>query len=377
MIEKEKSLLTGGAILQLPEETEPAKLLYKPEDANIEIKIPANAVSPVDRIRRILEQEVIGQPRAIEAVCRALLRAESGLRNPARPIAVLFFAGPTGVGKTETVRALAKALHNDWREMIKIDCSEYSEPHAISRLVGSPPGYIGSDLPVIFSREAIEGIDKKIILFDEIEKAHWRLHNLLLQIMDEGRITLARRTKDDNGIIDMSHTIIILTSNVGGTDIEDVISNNRIGFKTGEKDPVKTDQEVYLAAKQAMKRAFSPEFRNRITDFIVFRALPREALFKILEKLLRQTSSRLAALGVSVMLTDRAKSFLVDRGLDLELGVRPLVKKVEHYIESKIAEFASYKVIQPGDFIVADVATEDGQNEHLIFKRAPRKRSKK
>lgn len=199
--------------------TEP-KLLYKPEEANIELKIPINATSPVDSIRNVLLQEVIGQPRAIDAVCRALLRSESGLRNPSRPIAVLFFAGPTGVGKTETVRALAKALHGDWREMIKIDCSEYSEPHSISRLVGSPPGYIGSDLPVVFSRELIEGKDRKIILFDEIEKAHWRLHNLLLQIMDEGRITLARRTKDDDGIIDMSQTIIVLTSNVGGTDIE-------------------------------------------------------------------------------------------------------------------------------------------------------------
>ena len=175
----------------------------------------------------------------------------------------------------------------------------------------------------------------------------------------------------------MSHSIIVLTSNVGGTDIENVIRSNRIGFKTGEKDPVQTDQEVYLAAKHAMKRAFSPEFRNRITDFVVFRALPREALYQILEKLMRQTMSRLTSLGVSVVLSERAKSFLVDSGLDLELGVRPLVKKVEHYIESKIAEFASYKVILPGDFIVADLATDNEQNEHLVFKRAARKKGKK
>ena len=184
-------------------------------DATIPVFIPPGARSPVDDIIEVLRREVIGQERAIEAIARALLRSREGFRTPGRPISTMFFAGPTGVGKTETVRALAKALHNDWRAILKIDCSEYSEPHAVARLIGAPPGYIGSDLPAIFTKENVEGVKNRLILFDEIEKAHFRLHHLLLQIMDEGRITLARRTKDDDGIVSFEDCIIVLTSNIG------------------------------------------------------------------------------------------------------------------------------------------------------------------
>ncbi|MEP0813441.1 MAG: ATP-dependent Clp protease ATP-binding subunit [bacterium] len=341
--------------------------------ATVPLKIKEDQPGPVDSIRRILTEEVIGQERAIEAICRALIRNYAGFRNPYKPIAVMYFAGPTGVGKTETARALARALHGDYRKMIKVDCSEYSEPHAISRLIGSPPGYVGSDLPVIFSKEAVEGKPNTIVLFDEIEKAHFRLHNLLLQIMDEGRLTLARRTKDDDGIVDFTNTIPIMTSNVGAPEIDRLMKEQRIGFKHQTVSMDKADQDIYETVKEAMKRAFTPEFRNRITDFIVFRALNREALYKILQKLLNISATRFAHLGFQVQLTQAARDWLVDRGLDLEMGVRPLVKAVERYIETKLAEHLGYGNIKPGDFIVADVAFDAQHDEdRIVFRRAKR-----
>jgi ATP-dependent Clp protease ATP-binding subunit ClpC len=346
--------------------------------ATIRMRIPLEKKTSVDYIRRILEEEVIGQSRAIDAICRALIRSDAGFRNPYRPIAVMFFAGPTGVGKTETARALAKALHGDFRKMIKVDCSEYSEPHAISRLIGSPPGYVGSDLPVIFSKETVEAEPNTVILFDEIEKAHFRLHNLLLQIMDEGRLTLARRTKDDDGIVDFTNTIMILTSNVGAAQIDSLMKEHRIGFKTQAVSMDKTDQDIYETVKEAMKRNFPPEFRNRITEFIVFRALHRDALNDILTKLLNISATRFAHLGFTLHLSKSARDWLVDRGLDLENGVRPLVRAVEKYIETKLAELHGYGQILPGDFILADFEFDaETDEERIIFKRAKRTRKSK
>jgi ATP-dependent Clp protease ATP-binding subunit ClpA len=291
----------------------------------------------------------------------------------------MFFAGPTGVGKTETVRALAKALHGDWRAVLKIDCSEYSEPHAIARLIGAPPGYIGSDLPAIFQRENVEGVKNRLILFDEIEKAHFRLHNMLLQIMDEGRVTLARRTKEDEGSVSFEDCIIILTSNVGASDIDRILHAHRIGFRNEKKTAkLQTDQQVYVAAREAMKSIFSPEFRNRITEFIVFRALERESLYKILQKLLNISAERFANMGFKLNLTPEAADWLVDRGVSHELGVRPLVRAVEKYIDTKVAELHAYGLIKAGDLLEAQVIETGEENNdgsmkmELGFFRAPR-----
>jgi len=297
----------------------------------------------------------------------------------------MFFAGPTGVGKTETVRALARALHKDWRAILKIDCSEYSEPHAVARLLGAPPGYIGSDLPAVFARENVEEQKNRLILFDEIEKAHPRLHNILLQIMDEGRVTLSKRSKDDDGIVSFEDCIIILTSNVGAQAIDNILHANRIGFRNEPSiDFVQTDQQIYEAAKEAMKKMFAPEFRNRITEFIVFRALERPSLYKILQKLLNISAERFAGLGFKLMLSDDARDWLVDHGLDQELGVRPLVRAVERHIDTKVAELHAYGLIQPGDILEAQVLPvldEAGNQEtdtngrprnELVFYRIPR-----
>ncbi len=379
--EKAKEIEAGEleSLAETPEDEriKPGESIILPE-AKIPVKIPEGKRTPVDRIRAILEEQVIGQTRAIDAICRALIRSHAGFRNPHKPIAVMFFAGPTGVGKTETARALAKALHGDFRKMIKVDCSEYSEPHAVARLIGSPPGYVGSDLPVVFSKEAVETEPNTIIVFDEIEKAHFRLHNLLLQIMDEGRLTLARRTKDDDGIVDFTQTIIILTSNIGAAQIDQLMKEQRIGFKTQSVPMEKADQDIYATVKDSMKRYFPPEFRNRITEFIVFRALHRDSLYLILHKLLTISATRFANLGFTLHLSKRAEDWLVDRGLDLENGVRPLVKAVERHIETKLAELHGYGQIKPGDFILADVEFDDEESEDkIVFKRAKRQRGGK
>lgn len=348
-------------------------------EATIPVVIPPGARSPVDDIVEVLRKEVIGQERAIQAIARALLRSREGFRTPGRPISVMFFAGPTGVGKTETVRALAKALHNDHRAVLKIDCSEYSEPHAIARLIGAPPGYVGSDLPAIFQRENVEGVKGRLLLFDEVEKGHYRLHNLLLQIMDEGRITLARRTKEDDGSVSFEDCIVIMTSNIGAFDIDNILHASRIGFRNEPPaaTAAQTDFQIYVAAKEAMKKMFSPEFRNRLTEFIVFRALSRVSLYEILQKLLNISAARFAGLGFQLKLSNAARDWLVDRGIDQELGVRPLVRAVEKYIDTRVAELHAYGLIKAGDMLEAVVEDAepypDGRPRREIrFKRAPR-----
>jgi ATP-dependent Clp protease ATP-binding subunit ClpA len=371
-----KAETNGSAVA----ETGQTELIHYTEiRATIPVVIPPGARSPVDDIVETLHREVIGQDRAIDAIARALLRSREGFRTAGRPISVMFFAGPTGVGKTETVRALAKALHNDYRAVLKIDCSEYSEPHAIARLIGAPPGYVGSDLPAIFQRENIEGVKGRLILFDEVEKAHYRLHNLLLQIMDEGRVTLARRTKEDDGNVSFEDCIIIMTSNVGAGDIDKILHTNRIGFRN-EPAPAKVaaDQEIYIAAREAMKRVFAPEFRNRLTEFIVFRSLDRQSLYLILQKLLNISAARFAGLGFQLTITPEARDWLVDRGISNELGVRPLVRAVEKYIDTRVAELHAYGQIKEGDILEAVVSDrEEGEGlsnrrKTIQFLRAPR-----
>lgn len=372
----EASLKAGAAEAagqaELPEGGGAARspLILTDFEATIPVVIPPGARSPVDDIIEVLRREVIGQERAIEAIARALLRSREGFKTPGRPISVMFFAGPTGVGKTETVRALARALHNDHRAILKVDCSEYSEPHAIARLVGAPPGYVGSDLPAVFQRENVEGVKNRLILFDEVEKAHFRLHHLLLQIMDEGRVTLARRTKDDDGTVSFEDCIVIMTSNIGAADIDNILHANRIGFRNQPTAAgTQTDNQIYMAAKEAMKSMFAPEFRNRLTEFIVFRALERQSLYEILQKLLNISAARFASLGFMLTITPEARDWLVDRGMSQELGVRPLVRMVEKYIDTKVAELHAYGLIQEGDQLEAVV--EPG--EELDHRGQPRR----
>ena len=335
-------------------------------EANIPISISDQSKNPLSHVASTLNEEVIGQDMAVSAILKALLRASTGLRNENKPIATLFFSGPSGVGKTETVRALARALHNDPKACLKIDCSEYAEGHTISKLIGSPPGYIGSDLPAVLSKEKVEERHWNIVLFDEIEKGHNALHNLLLQIMDEGVVSLTRKSKTDDPRVNFTSTLLVMTSNVGSRKVSEALEDQSIGFRRKENLKALT-QMVNQEVQKEISKTFSPEFRNRISDFIVFHPLSHDSLLKVLEKYLRQISSRCAHKGFAVHLTDAAKESLISRGTDIDLGARPLLHLVENEVEAKIAEFYAMGEIEPGDYIVGDL-----EGTEIVFKRAER-----
>lgn len=334
--------------------------------ATIPISITDRSRNPLTHVENTLREEVIGQDMAIDAILKSLMRASTGFRDTGRPIATLFFSGPSGVGKTETVRALAKALHQNSKACIKVDCSEFSEGHTISKLIGSPPGYMGSDLPVVLDKQEIEGRNWNIILFDEIEKGHHSLHNLLLQIMDEGTVTLSRKTKGEDGKVNFSSTLLVMTSNVGSRKVSEVLDDQHIGFK--KRDNLQElSQLVNQEVHREIEKTFSPEFRNRISDFVVFHPLSQDSLLLVLDKYLRQISSRCAAKGFAVQLSDRAKEYLIRKGTNNDLGARPLLHLVEKEVESKIAEYYALGEIQAGDYIVGEI-----ERDEIIFKRAER-----
>jgi len=322
---------------------------------------------PLEFIQRTLREQVIGQDEAVNAITRALTRAAAGFRNKEKPIATFFFSGPSGVGKTQAVKALAQSIHNDPKAILRIDCSEFSEPHSVARLIGSPPGYVGSDLPVILDKEEIEGREWSIILFDEVEKAHPALHNMLLHIMDEGRLTLARKTHDGDSDVDFTSSIIIMTSNVGSRQVSNLLDSKGIGF--AECRQVPTKERVDMAVKREMEKAFSPEFRNRITDFVVFNPLCEKTLAKILDGVLDQSLARFANAGFAVNVPPKVKRFLLKEGYDSELGARPLILTVERYIDAEIADLFSAGEIRPGDYVVANLNRDKTE---VTFKRAER-----
>jgi ATP-dependent Clp protease ATP-binding subunit ClpA len=325
---------------------------------------------PLEFIERTLREEVIGQDEAVTAITRALTRAAAGFRNKEKPIATLFFSGPSGVGKTQAVKALAQAIHNDPKAVLRVDCSEFSEPHAISRLIGSPPGYVGSDLPVIFDKEEIEGREWSIVLFDEVEKAHPALHNMLLHIMDEGRVTLARKTHESASEVDFTSSIIVMTSNVGSRDVSSLLESKGIGFSGTRSQPSK--DIVDMAVRREMEKAFSPEFRNRISDFVVFNPLDDKTLAAVLDRILDQSLARFAGAGFAVQVNPKVKRFLLEEGYDPDLGARPLILQVERHIDAEMAHLFSAGEIKPGDYVVADL----DRKGRITFKRAERVQGK-
>ncbi len=325
---------------------------------------------PLEFIQRTLKEQVVGQDQAVASITRALTRAAAGFRNKEKPIATFFFSGPSGVGKTQTVKALAEAIHNDPKAILRVDCSEFSEPHSVARLIGSPPGYVGSDLPVIFDKEEIEGREWSIILFDEVEKAHPALHNMLLHIMDEGRLTLSRKTHEAGAEVDFTSSIIIMTSNVGSREVSSILDTKGIGFSGSRAAPTKS--QVGDAVKREMEKTFTPEFRNRISDFVVFNPLDKKAMASVLDRVLDQSLARFANAGFAVKVPQKVKNFLLREGYDAELGARPLILEVERHIDAEVADLFSAGEIRPGDYVVVDV-TRQGKT---TFKRAERVRQK-
>ena len=273
-----------------------------------------------------LQGSVIGQEEAIQKVVKAIQRNRIGLKDPDKPIGVFMFLGPTGVGKTHLAKKLAEYLFDTADSLIRVDMSEYMEKFTVSRLVGAPPGYVGYEE----GGQLTEKVRRKpysVVLLDEIEKAHPDVFNLLLQVMDEGRLTdsLGRR-------IDFKNTIIIMTSNVGSRQLKDFGSG--VGFNTNGDDP----KAARAVISKALNRAFSPEFLNRIDDVVMFEQLDKEAIFKIIDVELKDFYSRVMKLGFELSLTDDAKEFIAEKGYDRNFGARPLKRAIQKYLEDDLAE---------------------------------------
>ena len=303
-------------------------------------------------IEEVLHNRVIGQDRPVEAVAEALRRARAGLKDPKRPIGSFIFLGPTGVGKTELARALAEYMFDDEEAMIRLDMSEYQERHTVSRIVGAPPGYVGYDEGGALT-EAVRRRPYRVILFDEIEKAHPDLFNLLLQILEDGRLT------DGQGrTVDFRNTIIIMTSNLG-TSSE---AKGRFGFVTSRAANEGQRELRQEQVEKALREAFRPEFLNRVDEIIVFDPLTEKELEPIVDLMLNEVSKRLADRKVEFEVTAAAKAELVKQGYDPVYGARPLRRTVQRRIENPLA-----KRILSGEFAEHDVIRVDYDGAEFGF----------
>jgi len=278
-----------------------------------------------------LRKRVIGQDEAINAVSRAIRRSRADLKDPKRPIGSFLFLGPTGVGKTELAKALAAELFGGEVNLIRLDMSEYMEPHTVARLFGSPPGYVGYDEGGQLT-EQVRRRPYSVILFDEVEKAHPEVFNALLQIMDDGRLT------DGQGrTVDFKNTVVIMTSNAGTIDLKRAV---RIGFSAKKDDDVRSEQHEVMRSKamENLKRVFRPEFINRIDQIVVFHALGKTELYRIVDLLLDQVRFRLSEQGISLLVSDEARDFLLQEGFDEEYGARPLRRAIQTYVDDALAD---------------------------------------
>lgn len=303
-----------------------------------------------------LKGKVIGQDEAIGKVVKAIQRNRAGLKDPNRPIGSFIFLGPTGVGKTQLAKVLATYLFDSLDALIRIDMSEYIEKFSVSRLVGAPPGYIGYEE----GGQLTEKVRRKpysVVLLDEIEKAHPDVFHLLLQMLDEGRLT------DSLGrVVDFKNTIIIMTSNIGSRDLKDF--GRGVGFNTMKTSSDENENIKYIIQK-ALKKAFAPEFLNRIDDVVMFNALDKEHIHKIIELEIADLYKRVEALNYKLVLTDEAKDFIADKGFDPQFGARPLKRAIQKYLEDELAEIIIKSALGPGDAISVEFNRE---NDKLDFK---------
>jgi ATP-dependent Clp protease ATP-binding subunit ClpC len=305
------------------------------------------------KMEEALHDRVKGQDEAITMVAKAVRRARAGLKDPRRPIGSFIFLGPTGIGKTELVRALAEFMFGSEEAMIKIDMSEFMERHSVARLVGAPPGYIGYEEGGQLT-EAVRRKSYSVVLLDEIEKAHPEVFNILLQIMDDGRLTDAKGRK-----VDFRNTIIVMTSNVGA---ELIRRESVLGFNT-PRDLAKDTQGAYERMKDKvlteMKKLFRPEFLNRIDSTIVFSALGHEQIREIIDLLLKRVQAQLTEQRMTLEVTEGAKDILMAKGFDQIYGARPMRRAIMTAIEDPLAEGLLHSKFQPGDRVVADA--RDGE----------------
>ena len=294
----------------------------------------------------VLHKRVVGQDEGVEKVTEAILRSKAGIKDPTKPIGSFLFLGPTGVGKTELAKALAEALFDDENNMVRIDMSEYMEKHSVARLIGAPPGYVGYDEGGQLT-EAVRRKPYSVVLFDEVEKAHPDVFNVLLQVLDDGRIT------DSTGkTVDFKNTILIMTSNIGSQYLLDGIDEN---------GSIKPEAEAMVM--QDLRAHFRPEFLNRLDETILFKPLTKDNISHIVDLMVADVNRRLEDRELKVELTDNAKTFVTDHGYDPAYGARPLRRYLQKNVETLAARIILEGNISEGQTIVIDT---DEKGEKLI-----------
>lgn len=293
------------------------------------MKIEESESEKLLNLEKALHQRIVGQDEAIKAIARAIRRARSGLKDPRRPIGVFLFLGPTGVGKTELTKVLAAYLFGDEKALVRFDMSEYMERFSVSRLIGAPPGYVGYEEGGTLT-EKVRRRPFSVILFDEIEKAHPDVFNILLQIMDDGRLTDSQGRE-----VDFKNTIIVMTSNIGGTLINK--SKRTLGF-VSQEDAQRDYEEMKTLVLDEVRKTFRPEFLNRIDEIVVFHPLSKEDVSKIIDILVSDLRERLKSKGLDVVLAKSAREFLIEKGFDPVYGARPLKRAIQQYLEDPLAE---------------------------------------
>ena len=313
------------------------------------------------RMEDELHKRVIGQNLAIEAVSKAIRRARAGIKDPKRPTGSFIFLGPSGVGKTELARTLAEFLFGDEDAMIQVDMSEYMEKHSVSRLVGSPPGYIGYDEGGQLT-EAVRRKPYSVVLLDEIEKAHPDVFNILLQILEDGKLTDSQGRK-----VDFRNTIVIMTSNIGAATIS---KNQTLGFSVEDESGLSYD-DMKNRIMGELKKVFRPELLNRIDEVIVFHKLSRDEIKIVVELMLRRLREQMALHEATIELTEAAKELLVEKGYDPTMGARPLRRAIQRFIEDPLADFVLGRSIAPGSVIRVDRSDDDDDGIALDLIEAP------
>ena len=306
-------------------------------------KVGKNELDKLAQMDNMLNGKVIGQEDAVKKVVKAIQRNRAGLKDPNRPIGTFIFLGTTGVGKTELAKVMARELFDSDDALIRIDMSEYMEKFAVSRLVGAPPGYVGYEEGGQLT-EAVRRKPYAVVLLDEIEKAHPDVFNILLQILDEGFVTDSLGRK-----IDFRNTIVILTSNIGTRDLKDF--GDGVGFGTNAKKST-SDARARSTIENALKKAFAPEFLNRIDDIVIFNSLEKEDISRIIDLELNKLYKRLEKLNYKVELTDDAKAFIAEKGWDKDFGARPLKRAIQKYIEDLLAEMLVNKQLSEGETVL-------------------------
>ena len=329
-LETLRSKIDGEMLSDTVTEEDIARIVAKWTNIPIQ-KLVSGEKEKLLNLEANLKKRVIGQDAAVSVVSDAIIRARSGIKDPNRPIGSFIFMGPTGVGKTELAKALAYELFDDERHMVRIDCSEYMEAFNVSRLLGAPPGYVGYDEGGELT-EAVRRNPYSIVLFDEIEKAHPDVFNILLQILDDGRIT------DSTGkLVDFKNTIIIMTSNLGSEYILDNEENSN------------------SKVMEALKRTFRPEFINRIDEIVIFKSLGKDVVYNILDKIIHETEARLKNINLHLELTKKAQDYIIDHSYEESYGARPIKRYVTHNIETLIADKIVRDEIEYGATITVDV----------------------